>query len=118
MLLLLRRPAGALRAEKQAERFVTDAELQEWWPDLATVVAELRRNDQPAVADLLVDVVRAGATSGEILNGIGGVRREQRALRSQLGDSATSAWDAVMADANRAYPGSRMTHWFSRLIRR
>lgn len=97
---------------------MTDAELQTWWPELGTVVTELRRIDRPAVADLLVDAVRAGATSGEILGGIGAVLRDHRALRSQLGDSAASAWDAVMADVYRAFPGSRLAQWFARLSRR
>lgn len=97
---------------------MTDAELQSWWPDLGAVVAELRRSDRPAVADLLVDAVRAGATSGEILDGVGGVLREHRGLRSKLSDSAASAWDAVMADVRRAYPGSRLGHWLGRLTRR
>ena len=85
---------------------MTDAELQSWWPDLATVVAELRRTDRPAVADLLVDAVRAV------------VLRNHCALRSQLGDSAVRAWDAVLAEVFRAFPGSRLAHWFARLTRR
>ena len=76
---------------------MTDAELQTWWPDLATVVAELRRIGQPAVADLLVDAVRAGATSSEILGGVGAVLRSHRALRSRLSDSAATAWDCVIS---------------------
>jgi hypothetical protein len=97
---------------------MTDAELQRWWPDLGTVVAELRRAHRPDVADLLVDAVRAGASSSEILGGIGVVLRDHRVLRSQLGDSAASAWDAVMADVYRAFPGSRLAHWFARLTGR
>lgn len=97
---------------------MTDAELQEWWPDLGTVAAELRRIDQSAVADLLVNAVRAGATSGEILDGIGVVLRDHRNLRSQLSDSAVKAWDAVIADVHRAYPGSRLGHWLAWLLRR
>lgn len=97
---------------------MTDAELQAWWPDLGIVVADLRRIDRPAVADLLLDAVRAGATSTEILGGVGVVLREHRALRSQLTDSARSAWDAVMADVNRAFPGLRLAEWFARLTRR
>jgi hypothetical protein len=96
----------------------TDTDLKAWWPDLGTLVAELRQSDQPAVADLLVDAVRAGATSGEILDGIGVVLREHRSLRSQLSDAGDSNWDSVMADVDRAYPGSRIGHWFARLIRR
>lgn len=95
-----------------------DAELKAWWPDLGTVVAELRRSGQPAVADLLVDAVRAGATSTEILGGVGLVLRDHRALRSQLSKSAVSAWDAVLADVYRAYPGSRLSHWLARLTGR
>ena len=97
---------------------MTDVELQAWWPDLGTVVAELRRADQPGVADVLVAAVRAGATSGEILDGVGVVLRENSALRSQLSSSGASAWDAVLADVYRAYPGSRLGHWLARLTRR
>jgi len=97
---------------------VTDDELQKWWPDFGTLVVELRRANRPAVADLLVDAVLAGATSSEILGGIGVVLRDHRALRSKLSDSAASAWDAVMADVYRAFPGSRLAQWFARLTRR
>ena len=82
---------------------MTDAELRAWWPDLGTVVAELRRADQPAVAESLVDAVRAGATCGEILDCVGVLLREHRALRRRLGDSGATAWDAVAADVYRAY---------------
>ncbi len=94
---------------------MTDAELQAWWPALGTVAAELRRTSHSAVADQLGDAVRGGATSGEILAGIGVVLRDQRALRSGLSDDAARAWDADMADVNRAYPGSRLSRWFARL---
>ena len=97
---------------------MTDAELQTWWPDLGTVVAELRRNDQIAVADLLVDAVRAGSTSSEILGGVGVVLRDHRALRYRLSRHAARAWDAVIADVYRAYPLSRLAQWIARLIRR
>lgn len=93
---------------------MTDAELHGWWPDLGVVVAELRRADQPAVADLLVDAVRAGSTASEIVGGVGVVLRDHRALRSRLGDPAVAAWDAVMADVRRAFPGSRFGQWFAR----
>lgn len=97
---------------------MTDAELQTWWPDLATVVAELRRTGHPDVADLLVATVGAAATSGEILDGIGVLLREHRALRTGLSDPAASAWDAVLADVRRAYPGASLGHWIARLMRR
>lgn len=95
-----------------------DAELQRWWPDLGTVVAELRRIDRSDVADLLLDAVRAGATSSEILGLTGIVLRDHRALYSQISASAATAWDAVMADVNRAYPARRLVHWVTRLTRR
>ena len=90
---------------------MTDDELQRWWPDLGAVVAELRRAGQPAVADRLVDAVSAGSTSGEILGGVGVVLREQRALRSQLGDAAAGAWDAVIAEVDRAFPAAKPLQW-------
>ena len=62
---------------------MTDAELHEWWPDLGIVAAALRRTDRPAKADLLVDAIRAGATSSEMLGGIDDVLRDHCVLRSQ-----------------------------------
>ena len=88
-----------------------DSELDRWWPDLGTVAAELRRAGQPVAADALVEAVRAGATSSEILGVVGKVLREHRALRSNLGDSAARAWDAVMADVDRAFPGAKPLQW-------
>lgn len=97
---------------------MTDAEVQTWWPDLGVVLTELRRIDRSASADLLVDAVRSGATSGEILGSIGAVLRDHRELRSRLSDSAAHAWDSVMADVQRAFPGSRLTQHLARLGRR
>lgn len=97
---------------------MTDAELQEWWPDLGIVVGELRRKGQVDVADMLVDAVCGGVTSSEILGNVGIVLRKHRAARSQLSDSAVAGWDAVIADVNRAYPGRRLAEWFARLIGR
>lgn len=95
-----------------------DAELQRWWPDLGTVVAELRRIERSDVADRLLDAVRGGATSSEILGYVGILLREQRTLYSQISESAALAWDAVMANVNRAYPVGRLMHWLTRLRRR
>jgi len=78
---------------------MTDAELKAWWPDLGAVVAELRQGDQPDVADLLLDAVRAGSTSGEILDNMGVLLREHRPLRSTLSAPAMAAWDAVMRES-------------------
>lgn len=95
-----------------------DAELQQGWPDLGALVTELRRIDRSDVADLLVDAVRGGATSSEILGSVGIVLRDHRALYSKICDPAAAAWDAILADVNRAYPGGSLSHWFTRLTRR
>lgn len=84
---------------------MNDDSLRAWWPDLATVVAELRRLDRAAVAERLLDVVEAGATSSEIIDPVGLVLREHDAIRSGLDGAAARAWDAVMADVHRAAPG-------------
>jgi hypothetical protein len=108
-----RRRSGFAR-QRHREAFVTDAELQAWWPALGAVVAGLRSIDRPTVADLLVDAVLAGGTSSEILGNVGIVLRDHRALCSKLSDSGGKAWDSVMADVDRAFPGSRLGHWFGR----
>jgi len=97
---------------------MTDAELRQWWPEFGALVAELRRNDEITVADRLLDAVRAGATSSEILGLLGIVLREHRAIRSRLGDSGKIAWDAVMADVNRPDPLRRLAERFHRLAGR
>jgi hypothetical protein len=84
---------------------VTDEELEKWWPELGTVVAALRSANRPEVADRLVDAVRAGATSSEILGAVGAVLKEHRALRAKLAAPAPQAWDAIVKDARRAFPG-------------
>lgn len=95
-----------------------DTELQKGWPDLGTVVGELRRIGRSDVADLLLAAVRAGAISDEIVGRVGIVLRDHRALYSQISPSAATAWKAVMADVNRAFPGGGLLHWFTRLKRR
>jgi hypothetical protein len=82
------------------------------------VVAELRRIDRSDVADRLLDAVRGGATSSEIIGGIGIVLRDHRGLYTQISRPTAAAWDAVMADVNRAYPVGRLSHWLTRLRRR
>jgi hypothetical protein len=86
---------------------MTDDQLDRWWPDLAIVVAELRRADQSDAAGLLLDAVRSGSTASEILGGVGAVLRERRAFRSRLRDAAARSWDAVMTDVEKAYPASK-----------
>lgn len=88
---------------------MTDDELKKWWPDLGVVLTELRRIDQSAVVDLLVGAVCAGASSSEILGGVGNVLKDFSALHPKLNESARRAWDAVMADVYRAFPGSRLS---------
>ena len=100
------------------DQLMTDDELQKWWPELGTVVAELRRTGQSDVVGLLIDAVRAGATSDEILGSVGAVLRDHHTLCSQLSDSGARAWSAVMTDVNRAFPGSNLSHWFYRLSSR
>ena len=97
---------------------MTGTDLSKSWPELGNLAAELRRVDQALVADRLIAAVRAGSTSGEVFDGVGVVLRDHRTLRSRLGDAGARAWDAVMADVNRAYPGSRIGHWLARLVRR
>jgi hypothetical protein len=97
---------------------VTDGQLRDWWPELGAVVGDLRRIGHAAAADALVDAVAAGATSGEILDGVGGALRSNRALRSRLCDTARDAWDAVAADVDRACHGCGLGHWLTRLTGR
>lgn len=97
---------------------MTDRELQEWWPDLGTVVADLRRIKQDSVAEQLLDAVRGGATSGEILGEVGVVLRNHLPLRAALSDLAQRAWDDAMKDVHRAFPGSRFADWLARMKKR
>lgn len=95
---------------------MTDEALQRWWPDLGAVVVELRRSGQASVADKLVDAVRGGATSGEIVGCVGVLLRDHRDLRAGLSEEARRAWDRVLADVFRAFPGERPAHWLARLL--
>ena len=90
---------------------MTDDQLDRWWPDLGSIVAELRRANESEAADRLVDAVRAGSTSSEILGGVGAVLRARPALRSQLSDAAAASWDTVMADVEKAFPGAKPVQW-------
>lgn len=85
------------------------------WPALAGVIADVRRVGADAVADALVCGFTSGSTSGEILDSLGQVLRTHRALRAQLAPSAQAQWDAVLADVQRAYPGSAMRDWLAAL---
>lgn len=89
-----------------------------YWPALDTLVTELRRADQAALAQRLLDAERAGATAGEILAGLGAALRTHRALYGQLNDTGALAWDAVQARLNRADPLARLAHELRRFARR
>lgn len=88
------------------------------WPALNTLVSELRRADQAALAQQLLDAERAGATSGEIMEGLGVALRAHRALYGQLNDAGAQAWDTVQARVNRADPLARLAHGLRRLTHR
>jgi len=105
-----RRDGGAAK-----EWDMTDENLHKWWPDFADLIAELRRGGKTEEADRLVEAVRGGATSSEILGSLGIVLRCRRGLRSRLGPAGKRAWDAVMADIDRPYPLRRLTSWCARL---
>ena len=93
---------------------MTDDELQRWWPDLAAVVAELRRAGKQSAADALLDAVGAGSTSSEILGGVGAILRAQIGFRSGLSVQVARAWDTVMADVDRAFPPAKPMQWIGR----
>lgn len=80
------------------------------------VAAELRRIDRAAVADAVIDAERGGATSTETLCRLGDVLRRHRGLRRELSEPGRRAWDAVMADVHRAFPGSALWDWLARLV--
>lgn len=100
---------------RRPPRVMTDRDLEEWWPDLGTVVIELRRNGQASVADLLVDAVGAGVTSTEVLGAVGLILRRNIGSRAALSDVAKRAWDAVISDVHRAWPGYLLRYWLARL---
>lgn len=96
---------------------MTDDELQKMWPELGTVVTELRYIDQSAVADTLVHAALTGTTTREILENIGLILTKHRALRLQLSDAAIDAWDAVMAEVSHAFRGSKFAQWLEQITR-
>lgn len=96
---------------------MTDAELQSWWPELGTLVAELRQIGQALVAESMLDAL-SGSTSGEILGDLGLSMRKHRTLRAQLSDIAMQAWDTIMADINKNYPVARLVEWIARMTNR
>ena len=72
------------------------------------MVAALRRIGRDDVADRLQSAASMVATtSSELLGEIGVVLAENQALRSQLGAEGIQAWDSVMAQVRRAFPGFR-----------
>ena len=94
---------------------MTDAELQASWPDLGTLVGELRSTGHHSVADALIAAVEGGATSTEVLGRVGMVLRDNHSLRVGLGKPGANAWDLIHSDVDRAFPGSRFSRWIARL---
>ena len=82
--------------------------------DADVLIAELRRIGETAVADKL-DRAQYGATSGEILNGIGAALLHHHDARAKLGDPGRQAWDNLRAEVDRAYPGWAFRTRLSRL---
>lgn len=94
---------------------MTDDELEDYWPELGVLVKELRRINQPAVADNLVSAFLTGSSSSEVVGGIGIILRDHRDLRPQLGDPAIAAWDAIMDNVGRILRESKFAQWLDRL---
>ena len=94
---------------------MTDDELQNCWPELGALVKELRRINQAAVADKLVEAFLAGSSSSEIVGKIGLILRDHRDLRPQLSDGAIAAWDAIMDNVARILRESKFAQWLERL---
>jgi hypothetical protein len=80
---------------------MTDQQLQSSWPDLGALVIELRRLQQGALADRLVECVQYSSTSGEIYAGVGHALHENRALAKRLSGPGADAWQRVVADIKR-----------------
>lgn len=94
---------------------MTDDELQDCWPELGTLVKELRRINQAAVADKLIEAFLAGSSSSEVVGGIGLILRDHHDVRPQLGDTAIAAWDAIMDNVARILRESKFAQWLDRL---
>ena len=83
---------------------MTDDDLLTYWPALGIVAVELRRIGHPAAASQLLNAVRSGATSGEILGEVGQVLRAHFALRKTLDGPTRLVWDSIVSDARKAFP--------------
>lgn len=94
---------------------MSDVELQKRWPELGTVVADLRRIGQHAAADMLVDAASAKPGFTDIVGSVGIVLRNHSALRVQLSGNAVNAWDVIMTDISRAFNRSRFAQWLASL---
>jgi hypothetical protein len=85
--------------------------------ELERVMEELRRLGEAAVADELDVAERGGATGTEVLCRVGSVLDGHRPLRSRLSESGRRAWDSVMSEVHRAFPGWQFTSWWGRMSR-
>jgi|RhiMetdeSRZDD1v2_1073273.scaffolds.fasta_scaffold306729_2 hypothetical protein len=97
---------------------MTDVELAATWPNLGTLVSELRRLERAELADRLVDSVQYASTSGEIYSDVGNALTEYRAVRRSLSGAASAAWEGVMEDIERAYGMPGVMRWLMRMWRR
>ena len=88
------------------------------WPDLDTVVSELRHRDCAPLADKLVDAASCGSTSGEIYNNLGATLYQHRAQRKLLRAAGAAAWDRVLDHIDRLYGPARLGDWLVRRWRR
>ena len=97
---------------------MTDSEPHAQWIELETVVHALRHLGHTDVAARLIAAERGGVTGSEILGNLGRLLNENAALRATLDDDARHAWDAVIRDVGRAFPGFRLRAWLACLLPR
>jgi hypothetical protein len=95
----------------------TAGALAAWWPDLAVVMEALRAAGRDGVADELMDAMRGGATSTEILGRIGLVLDRHGGRFSGLDGPARAAAKRVEATVEGAFPGSGLRRRLRRLLR-
>jgi hypothetical protein len=84
------------------------------WPELDTLVTELRERDCVQLADKLVDAVSYASTSGEIYNNVGATLLAHRAQRKVLSAGGAAAWDKVLDHVDRLYGPARLGDWLAR----
>lgn len=96
---------------------MNDKQLKDYWPPLGTLAEALRTRGWVAAADQLIDAVRGGATSSEILGNVGRVLRKHWGARRRLNKTARAAWDEVLRDVNRNNPLNRLLDFLRSILR-